>query len=695
MVLVISCSSSEASKKNVETTNSVFDQDKAWVKAYLKASAMCKSFKEFIKSEAPTEELNAVVNLRYAQKCNKKENTLKSLKVNWLKRDAIINGLRTTRDPLLFSQYYEAYLKLDAQERATLEFLERATLYRNILRKVNQKKNPDLFEKLLNMFPSFYVDYKKQIPENKRFDAAYGLRMQRKFAQSRKIYNQILSDSKKKLERAKSTKAKRAELESISRAYNLIRTTYRVEENKPRGIVEYKKANKFFEEYYKKNPKKEFAKYYTDTLVQLARDIWTEGNVTEARKLLEDAASKSPKNASLDQVYWVLGRMEQEKQNYESAISYFEKALKEDPDKEFRLKLLWLVAWNAKKNNQLEKAIDELESLESKAKGTDYESYYYKSLFWQAMLHRGLKNEKKSQKILEQLVEKNPFGYYGRLAILETRPESFEKDLATTVVLAENDVVELKRERTIKALLEMDESQILAEYLGDLWKSIGRSARKKVATRLQFLSWAHETGLYKENQQLIEVFELDSRLELFEKAPSFLYPQPYLNIVEQYSKKFKVPKELSYSIMRQESLFDRKARSPADAFGLLQLLPRVASAHKEETGVEFTRPEELYEPSVILPLGIAHLRQLLNIFDGSMLLTAASYNAGVNPVKNWIKTRYKNNPYEFIEDIPYQETENYAKLVFRNLSFYVQFNTQLKGKARTDLLKNYFKVKTM
>src|SRR5690606_235880 len=118
---------------------------------------------------------------------------------------------------------------------------------------------------------------------------------------------QILSDSKKKLERAKSTKAKRAELESISRAYNLIRTTYRVEENKPRGIVEYKKANKFFEEYYKKNPKKEFAKYYTDTLVQLARDIWTEGNVTEARKLLEDAASKSPKNASLDQVYWVLG----------------------------------------------------------------------------------------------------------------------------------------------------------------------------------------------------------------------------------------------------------------------------------------------------------------------------------------------------------------------------------------------------
>jgi tetratricopeptide (TPR) repeat protein len=693
-ILSTSCSSSEASKGASISAIAAAEQDNQWFENYKKATSSCKSFKDFLVQSSPTPEIKGVVDLRYKQKCNPKENLIKDLKFGWLKKDATLSGLRETSDPDLFAQYYEAYLNLDVQARSSLEFLERASLYKKNLSKISSVKQKELFEKMLYMFPAFYVDYKKSIPNKKQFEAAYGLRMQRKFSQSRKIYSQIILEAIKNLDKSKSVKAKVEELDNIFKAYEYSRVTYRVEERKDLGIAESKKAYKFFHNFYLKNPKKEYSSFYTDTATQLARDIWTEGQVDEAKKRLTETAGISPKPHSLDQVYWVLGRMEQEKQNYAGAIGLFEKALKEDPEKEFQLKLLWLVAWNSKKNNQLEKAIEGLEKLESKSKGPEFESYYYKSLFWQAILYKELKNDEKATKIFKEVAEGNPFGYYGRVSALEANPQAFENVLSQEIKLEKTDVVDQARERTIKILLKMDESEILSEYLEDLWKSIGKSARKKISTKLQFLSWANDSGLYKENQQIIEIIEPDSKLELFGKAPSLFYPQPYFSIVEKYSKKFKVPYELAYSIMRQESLFDKKARSQADAFGLLQLLPRVAEKHMDEAGVTFSKPEELYEPSIILPLGIAHLLQLMRIFDDSMLLTAVSYNAGVNPVKGWLKNRYNGNAYEFIEDIPYLESESYAKLVFRNLSFYVQFDKKLSAKSKVDLLAKYFVIKT-
>lgn len=669
------------------------DTDKQWAADYKKAEAHCKAFAKFSKETAPTPEIQAVVDLRYEQKCKKNDNVLKNLKFEWLKRDAVLNGMRETKDPETFTQYYEAFLKLDVQARASLEYLERANLFRKNIKKVNQKTQKELFEKMLSMFPAFYVEYKKDVPKGKLFEAAYGLRMQRKFSNSRKIYNQILDSSKRNLVRFKSVKSKAGELSDIYKAYDYIRLTYRIQENRPRSIVEFRKGYKFIESYVLGNPKKEFTKYYTDTVVQLARDMWTQGQVDAAKKLLLNTVKRAPKKASLDQVYWVLGRMDQENKNYAGAVEYFEKALKEDPDHDFRLKLLWLVAWNAKKNGQPEKAIDGLEELESKSKSPDDDSYRYKSLFWQAQLYKDLNKDEKAKKLLTKVAEENTWGYYGRAALLEVKPEAYEQGLSTEIKHEENDVIDPLRERTIHTLLAMNEPQILSEYLNDLWKSIGKRARKKTATRIQFLSWAHESELYKENQQILEIFEEDSKKELFEKVPSFFFPMPYLDVVEKYAKKFKVPQEITYAIMRQESLFDKKARSQADAFGLLQLLPRVASKHMDEAGIQFKNPEELYDPAVILPLGIAHLRQLLNIFDGSMVLAAASYNAGVSPVKGWLKSRYNNNSYEFIEDIPYLETEHYAKLVFRNLSFYAQFDKNLDGKSKIELLKNYFEIK--
>ncbi len=674
------------------SSESLEENDKVWLESYNKAQSSCKEFEALTSKDFPTEEIKAVSVLRYSQKCEPNKNVVQDVKDKWLKKDAIITGLRETKSAILFANYYEQYLKMNANDRASIEFLERAKLYRKHLGSLDPKVYRTLFNKMLDMFPSFYVEYGRKVPEKKLFEAAYGLRMQRKFNEARKIYDQIILESKRDLKNYKTVYSKTAALRDIFRAYEYSRVIRRVENKKELGIKELKEGFTFFGNYVTKDPNKAYLKFYTDIAVQLARDIWTEGRVTEARTLLERVAKHAPKGASLDQVYWVLGRMDQEKENFKGAISFFEKAIKEKPDKDFELKLLWLIAWSAKKDSQLDRALDTLSSLEKKTRGPQYESTHHKSLFWQAMIHREQNKDSKSNKILKKVVKGNPWGYYGRLALLEVDPEAYHQTLSVDPKLGDSDIVDSNKVRTINLLLAMDESKVLSEYLSDLWRSIGRSKRRKLDTRLQFLAWSNDSGLLKENQQMLEIFDADSKSDLFERAPSFFYPQPYLATVQTYAKKFKVPQEIVYSIMRQESLFDKKARSPADAFGLLQLLPRVASRHTKEAGVTFKEPEELYDPDVVLPLGIAHLSELLKRFDKSMVLTAASYNAGVNPVRGWLRSRYRGNTYEFMEDIPYLETEFYTKLVFRNLSFYVQFNKDLKGKERVELLRSYFNI---
>lgn len=686
-LFLVSCSTTKFIDRQIA---SLSQQEEEWSNQYLEAIKSCSSLKAFKETQAPSEDLKGVVELRYQLKCNRGQSALKNLKQDWLKREAVTTGLRTNSNPEIFAEYYDVFLKLNSTEKSKLEILERAQLYKNILTKVNAQTQKELLEKLLYMFPAFYERYKLPIPLEKQFEAGYGLRMTAKLTEAKKLYEQIIARNKTDLEKATTIAQKVSALDEISRAAGFIRTIYRIEQEKLKGIAEFRKAVTFFETYYKKNPKKEFSKFYTDSVVRLARDIWTEGNVTEAKKILESVTEKTRSNVSLDQVYWVLGRIEQEKQNYKGAAEYFEKALTQDTDKDFRLKLMWLLAWNLKNNKQIELSFEKMKDLASKAKQFESETSYYKSLYWQAEILKTLGKNEEAKELLEKIANENKFGYYGRLSLLTTNPDSYLTTLENVPQETYDVGINPSEVNTINVLTKIKETEILGDYLAYLWIKIGASNRKKLETKIQFVTWYHEGELYKENQQLIEIFDKDTKEQLLKKIPNYMYPQPHVSVVYDYYKKFKIAPEMVYSIMRQESLFDKKARSLAEAYGLLQLLPRVAARYQQSTGIYFAKPDELFLPEKIIPLGMAHMRGLEKAFEDSLLLTASSYNAGVSPTCGWLKSRFNGNVYEFIEDIPYQETETYTKLVFRNLSFYVQSGKWTDIDSRVRFLKNYF-----
>jgi len=131
---------------------------------------------------------------------------------------------------------------------------------------------------------------------------------------------------------------------------------------------------------------------------------------------------------------------------------------------------------------------------------------------------------------------------------------------------------------------------------------------------------------------------------------------------------------LVHAIIRQESRFKADAMSPAGAQGLMQLMPKTALQTAKKTKI---RLGSLSDPNVNLPLGCAHLSELLDHFKGSMILSIAAYNAGVKAVESWL-VKYGDPRHQgvdlidWIETIPYAETRNYVQRVWENYAYYAQ-----------------------
>lgn len=123
----------------------------------------------------------------------------------------------------------------------------------------------------------------------------------------------------------------------------------------------------------------------------------------------------------------------------------------------------------------------------------------------------------------------------------------------------------------------------------------------------------------------------------------------YDPIIRQAAALYQIPEELIRAVIKVESNFDPRALSPANAHGLMQLIPQTA---------ERMMVTDIYDPQQNIFGGVRYLRVLANLFNGDLSLTVAAYNAGENAVM-----RHGGIP-------PYQETQAYVTSV---LSYYRQY----------------------
>jgi soluble lytic murein transglycosylase len=160
------------------------------------------------------------------------------------------------------------------------------------------------------------------------------------------------------------------------------------------------------------------------------------------------------------------------------------------------------------------------------------------------------------------------------------------------------------------------------------------------------------------------------------------FPRPYLSLVSQRAQQNGVSPALMYAVMREESAFDAKAVSRANAMGLMQLLPSTAKGYLAQVGLPVSE-RSLLDPKVNIAYGSHVLAAFSRHFPNNPLLVIPGYNAGPRRPKQWLKELPTTEFDLWVELIPFRETRDYTKRVLASRAAYAY----LYENGRVDALK--------
>lgn len=409
---------------------------------------------------------------------------------------------------------------------------------------------------------------------------------------------------------------------------------------------------------------------YYEAALLFARTFWTENKLNRADDVLSDALRTLKEATSVAEIYYVMGRMAEERQENDKAVQYYDLALEDF--KTYKLKtasfttdrLMWIKSWilyKEKKWSEAEKSFANL------AETTTDLSERSRSLFFRAKSLKQLEKNDEATALLEKITQEDFFGYYGLVAYHEMGRKfpaisklKYEKKFLFDLNLSFLKPIE---KNIFVDLIRYGEIDIAEKAVGILSRNYDQQLN---------------LGLYlaEKGERYLPLFaafgkqDNNNRMEVMVNYGHLLYPQPYPERVKAMAEKTSLPSSLIYSIMKQESAFNEKTRSHADAIGLMQMIPRLAKQISKKFSVPYKAPEDLYKPDINIQLGSYELMEQVRKQEGQLTFVAAAYNAGGGALSGWLKTRYRANMVEFIEEIPYEETRTYVKLIARNMLFY-------------------------
>ena len=167
------------------------------------------------------------------------------------------------------------------------------------------------------------------------------------------------------------------------------------------------------------------------------------------------------------------------------------------------------------------------------------------------------------------------------------------------------------------------------------------------------------------NQAILSLAQCDEDDDL-----SVRFPTPFSEQVTAAAQDRALDAAFIYAVMRQESAFYAKARSPAGALGLMQLMPHTARQTGRLIHSRVRGNGELLSADRNIELGSAHLRQLLDEYGGNRLFTMVAYNAGPRRLSQW-RPRDRIVPADiWVATLPSPETRGYVRRVAAYLLIY-------------------------
>lgn len=392
-------------------------------------------------------------------------------------------------------------------------------------------------------------------------------------------------------------------------------------------------------------------------LFRYARLLWNSDRNTEAEQAFSDFVRRYPRHDHAAEALYAIARIEQSSERTERALRSYARLAQEYPKSRLAREARWRIGWLHYRQGRWQEAADAFGRLIA---GPETESA--DAIYWRARSLERAGRREAAEELYRRLLTEAPTTYYahwaerrlGRSSLNPPRtmppppvgqigPPPAGADPYHSVRARELHASGLRR-LAIRELRSFERS-----HAGD-------------GSRLAFLIDAYRA--------------LDGHREVMRlqrgrgRDVSVLYPLAFWPQVTSVAQNERLDPLFVLALIRQESMFDPEARSPADARGLMQLLPSTAVSTARQIGLPSPAPSDLYQPELNIALGVAHLEELLQLYAGDRIKALAAYNGGRRAVAKWDQLFGDSEPDEWVENITYRETRDYVKRVFTNYRTY-------------------------
>jgi soluble lytic murein transglycosylase len=354
----------------------------------------------------------------------------------------------------------------------------------------------------------------------------------------------------------------------------------------------------------------------------------------------------------------------------EAADAVFRQLLSSFPRGRYTDRAAWKVGWRAYRAGEFADAADVFDGAAARAPRADNRPAW---LYWSGRAHDRLNDTVTANARFRLVVADYQNSYYGRLAskILASRGEP-----AVTARITSSPAA------TLSAVVSTDDiikSLITAQMYPDALREVQYAQRVwGDSPQLQATSaWIrHQQGLTLSADERFAA--LRGAITTMRRAyPQFMaaggealpadvlriiFPLDYWPLITKYSEQHKLDPYLIAALMAQESTFTAEIRSHANAYGLMQIIPDTGRRYARKMGIKPFNTAMLRQAEINVQIGTQYFRDLIDRYGGAHF-ALASYNAGESRVDRWTEERPGIPQDEFIDDIPFPETQTYVKRI--------------------------------
>src|SRR5688572_27103560 len=350
------------------------------------------------------------------------------------------------------------------------------------------------------------------------------------------------------------------------------------------------------------------------------------------------------------------------------ADAVFRELLRRFPRHRLSERAAWKSGWSAYRLDDFRDAAEIFDSAAATFARSDYRPSW---LYWSARAYDQIGNTDTANARYRLTVTDYQNSYYGRLAtrVLQRRKQP-PVAASTTVAAAPPSAVrtdDLIRALTAAGLYEdaLKEVQYAQRVWGDApqlqatfaWIRHRQGLTLKATERFNAIRGAITTMRRAYPQFLAAGGE-----HLPPEVLRIIFPLDYWPLITKYSKAHDLDPYLIAALMAQESTFTPEIRSQANAIGLLQITPLTGRTLARQLGIRRFTTSMLTQAETNVRMGTKYLKDMVDKFGG-VHFALAGYNAGPHRVTAWLKEAPGLEQDEFIDNIPFTETQAYVKRI--------------------------------